>query len=72
MVSVLNRSPPSLLAEVRPSSNLLPPAHLEVLLVDDYSDLADYPHLGEELEEWVADRQGVRMVCSLYSCSSSY
>jgi polypeptide N-acetylgalactosaminyltransferase len=36
-----------------------------VLLVDDYSSLASYPHLGDPLEDWVALQPGVRLV----SCS---
>ena len=40
VVSVVTRSPPDLLEEV--------------LLVDDFSNLATFPHLGEELEAWIA------------------
>ena len=47
VVSVVTRSPPDLLEEV--------------LLVDDFSNLATFPHLGEELEAWIAGLQ-VRLV----------
>ena len=48
VVSILNRSPPHLLAEV--------------LLVDDYSDKVSYPHLGDMLEHWVATKDKVRLI----------
>ena len=52
VVTVVTRSPPDLLAEV--------------LLVDDFSDLASYPHLGEELEAWVEGSGGqLRLVRNL-------
>ena len=52
VVSVVTRSPPDLLAEV--------------LLVDDFSDLLSYPHLGGELEAWVEGSGGrVRLVRNL-------
>ena len=52
VVSVVTRSPKELLAEV--------------LLIDDFSDLASYPHLGVELQAWVEGSGGlVRLVRNL-------
>ena len=48
VVSIINRSPPHLLAEV--------------LLVDDYSDQSNYPHLGQQLDDWVAEKDKVRLI----------
>ena len=44
-MSVVGRSPTDLLAEV--------------LLVDDFSDLDSYPHLGVALDTWVGEQGGL-------------